>query len=248
MFTDREQDNAIVISEFTNESVLVLAPHSDDEVIGPGGTIRRHVLAGATVAVVVFTDGRWGGYDQDGSLVQRRKAESRAAAKIVGTQEPIFLDILDGSLDDDPAVVGKVREIIERMQPRFIYLPALTDEHPDHWAANRILLAALKSLDETMVRGITIRGYEIWSPLFANCYVEITSVIDLKTEAIAAFASQTSGIDYATAILSLNRYRALASLKGQGYAEAFMKMSFAEFERLCIAANPKQAAPNAKIS
>src|SRR5208282_2448551 len=64
------------IDQFTSEALLILAPHPDDEVVGPGGTVRRHVLAGAAAAVVVLTDGKWGGYDPDGTLCQKRKAES----------------------------------------------------------------------------------------------------------------------------------------------------------------------------
>src|SRR4051812_14736081 len=40
--------------------ILVVAPHMDDEVIGPGGTIVRHVRAGSTVAVVFASDGSGG--------------------------------------------------------------------------------------------------------------------------------------------------------------------------------------------
>src|SRR5579885_3094484 len=66
------------LESFGPEPVLVLAPHMDDEVIGPGGTLRRHVEAGAAVTVVFLTDGRMGGWD-DGTLNQRRKRESERA-------------------------------------------------------------------------------------------------------------------------------------------------------------------------
>ena len=42
------------------ERVIVLAPHMDDETIGCGGAIARHVKAGATVHTVFLTDGRHG--------------------------------------------------------------------------------------------------------------------------------------------------------------------------------------------
>jgi LmbE family N-acetylglucosaminyl deacetylase len=212
---------------FTSEPVLVLAPHPDDEVVGPGGTIRRHVLAGAPVQAVVLTDGKWGGYNPDGSLVGVRKKESLRAAEILGMRAPIFLDQPDGSLTETPALLDKLAEIYAQSRPKFIYLPALTDEHHDHWATNRIfhsLLARMNPKDE-----LIIRGYEVWTPAPANRLVDITLTAELKREAIGAFVSQISTYDYVGAVLGLNHYRALRVLRGHGFAEAFMEMNVAEF-------------------
>ena len=81
------------ISRFDEPRVLVLAPHMDDEVLGCGGVLCRHLAAGGRATVVYMTDGRKGAAGtRDGSLsgaelaaaeariVARRKAESRAAS------------------------------------------------------------------------------------------------------------------------------------------------------------------------
>ena len=88
----------------------MLAPHMDDEVIGPGGTLRRHVEAGAAVTVVFLTDGRMGGYD-DGTLSRRRKEESRQAAELLGFGDLLFLDAPDGKLRDEPRLVAGVARL-----------------------------------------------------------------------------------------------------------------------------------------
>jgi LmbE family N-acetylglucosaminyl deacetylase len=224
----RSDSEPRAIDEFTSEAVLVLAPHPDDEVIGPGGTIRRHVLAGAQVQPVILTDGKWGGYDPDGSLVGRRKEESRRAAEILGTRAPIFLDEPDGELADGARVVDKLLEIFRQARTKYVYLPALTDEHHDHWAANCILKSLLAKMNEG--ERPAIRGYEIWTPAPANRLVDITAIAELKRQAIAAFESQVSTYDYAGAILGLNHYRALRKLRGHGFAEGLMEMTPAEFE------------------
>jgi LmbE family N-acetylglucosaminyl deacetylase len=231
---DREQK---LIDQFSADAVLVLAPHMDDEVIGPGGSVRRHVMAGAKVSVVVLTDGKYGGYNPDGKLTDRRKAESRAAAKIIGTDEPIFLDGPDNELTESPEMVDRICKIFQEKKPRFVYLPALTDFHVDHWATNRILHAALAKLPPELTVNLTIRGYEVWTPTFANCVVDISAVADLKRQAIDAFPSQTGIDDYTNAVLGLNHYRALRPLHGRGHAEAFMELSVPEFMKLFEAAN-----------
>ena len=68
------------ISDYAHRTVVVLAPHSDDETIGCGGTLARHVECGAQVHVIFLTDGRWGdGAGADRS--QRRTVHSADPAE-----------------------------------------------------------------------------------------------------------------------------------------------------------------------
>ncbi len=132
-----------LISDFDAQPVLVLAPHPDDEVIGPGGTIRRHQLAARAITVAILTDGRWGGYNADGTLVQRRKDESRRAAEIIGTPPPLFFDAPDGNLEETPELLARIAPLFTERKPKYVYLPALTDGHPDHWSTNCVLQRAI---------------------------------------------------------------------------------------------------------
>jgi LmbE family N-acetylglucosaminyl deacetylase len=228
------------ITEFTADPVMILAPHMDDEAIGCGGTARRHVLAGATVTVIFMTDGRFGGYDPDNTLVQRRKDESRRAAEIIGFQELIFLDAPDLSLQPTMPVVERLAGAIEERKPRVIYLPAVTDAHVDHWNTNRCLAAALAKVPRNKHPDL-IRGYEVWAPLPANRLVDIASVKDVKKQAINVFESQTRIDDYAAGILGLNQYRSMLYHHGKGCCEAFLETTPDEFARLCELALARHA-------
>ncbi|HEX4054638.1 MAG TPA: PIG-L deacetylase family protein [Tepidisphaeraceae bacterium] len=232
-----------LISDFNTDPVLVLAPHPDDEVIGPGGTVRRHILAGAPVTVAILTDGRWGGYNADGTLVERRKQESRRAAEILGAPPPVFFDAPDCNLQETSELLARVGKLFTEKKPKYVYLPALSDGHPDHWSTNRLVNALFPTLPREMSRRIILRGYEVWTPALANRYVDITSMVDLKRQAIEAFPSQTSSDDYAAAALGLNRYRSLQHLHGRGYAEAFNQMTADEFRYLFTAASLRHKVP-----
>ena len=221
-----------LIKEFSAEPVVVLAPHMDDEVIGPGGAVLRHVKAGAAVTFVFLTDGAKGGARVDPSLPGIRKNESRKAAEILGVKELIFLDGPDGSLDDSPKIVGEVVEILKRRKPAFIYAPAMSDHHPDHWGTNRILRKAIDRLPGEISGKVLIRGYEIWSTCPANRMIDITDIVDTKRAAIDAFVSQTSQVDYARAILGLNQYRSMRHMAGRGFAEAFLETTAEEYRKL----------------
>jgi LmbE family N-acetylglucosaminyl deacetylase len=221
-----------LIKEFTADPVVVLAPHMDDEVIGPGGAVLRHVEAGAAVTFVFMTDGAAGGAQPDPGLPKVRKAESQKAADILGVKQLIFLDGPDGSLDDSPKIVAALLGILKERKPGVIYAPALSDHHPDHWATNRILRKAVDQLPEEIADKLLIRGYEVWSTAPVNRMIDITSVADTKRAAIDAFVSQTSMVDYSRAILGLNQYRSMRHMAGHGFAEAFLETTPCEYRRL----------------
>jgi LmbE family N-acetylglucosaminyl deacetylase len=221
-----------LIKDFNADPVVVLAPHMDDEVIGPGGAVLQHVRAGAKVTFVFLTDGSKGSAQPDPALPGIRKEESRKAADILGVKELIFLDGPDGSLEDSPKIVGELVEILKQRKPGFIYTPALSDHHRDHWATNRILRKAIDQLPGEVSGKLLIRGYEIWSTCPANRMIDITDIADTKRAAIDAFVSQTSQVDYARAILGLNQYRSMRHMAGHGFAEAFLETTPDEYRKL----------------
>ena len=234
-----------LITGFDDKQVVVLAPHMDDEVLGCGGTLRKHVLSGGQVTVVYMTDGRKGNpdlYQQNGAksdiageetkVASVRKDEAARAAKVLGTQELIFLDGPDGSLQPSPLVVKRLREILQEKKPMVIYLPSLFDLHDDHWATNWVFHKASSNLLFSQDWNPVYRGYEVWSPLLANRIVDISDVIETKEMALRHFESQMSHTDFARALLGLNAYRSLYHFRGRGYAEAFFESTPEQYHLL----------------
>ncbi len=233
------------IEDFAADDVLVLAPHMDDEVIGCGGTLRRHVEAGARVTVIFLTDGRRGDPRLDGdsaltpeqrrtaeqALVEQRKSESRAACELLGVQGTIFCDEPDGALEPTAPVVARVAHLLTTCRPRVIYVPGLLDVHRDHWAANRVLQGALRATSGQHAPAL-VRQYEAWTPLLVNQTADITPVFELKLRALGAFASQNRTVDYVRTTTGLNTYRAIHRQGGRGYAEAFYESTPQEYLEL----------------
>jgi LmbE family N-acetylglucosaminyl deacetylase len=245
----RSQDANVQVPQlvrtFAEPSVVVFAPHMDDEVIGPGGTIALHRQAGATVSHVFMTDGLGSDPELNArrmpadelerrlrELGETRKRESAKAAELVGIKELIFLDAPDGKLHETSEILDRVRQILDKKKPNLIYAPSVLDNHPDHRATNRILRFALESLPEEITSEIRIRGYEVWTPVPANRMVDISPVEALKREAVNVFASQTRFVDYARAILGLNQYRSMMHLGGRSTAEAVWECTWDEYRRL----------------
>jgi LmbE family N-acetylglucosaminyl deacetylase len=228
------------VCEPANGRIVVLAPHMDDETLGCGGTIARHVQAGAQVTVIFLTDGRHGGPSCAGvtgperdhkqrEIIAVRKHEAQRAGNVLGVQSIVFLDAEDMRLNVDVHVAGLLRAILGREQPDCVYLPFFLEQHPDHRAATRVLLAAVAG---TRLE-FECRGYEVWTPLLPNCVIKIDATIELKRRAIACYGSQLEQTDYLHAAIGLNAHRSLALGGRVGrFAEAFQALPLADYRQL----------------
>ena len=73
--------------------------------------------------------------------------------------------------------------------------------------------------------------YELWSCLWPNIGIDISSVVDIKREAIDCYASQVAYVNYVEGALGLNRFRGLKL--GVDYAEALFASDPRTFIRIC---------------
>ena len=73
--------------------------------------------------------------------------------------------------------------------------------------------------------------YEVWTSLWPNAAVDISSVVDVKREAINCYASQVAYLHYVEGALGLNRFRGLKL--EVPYAEAFFACEPGTFHELC---------------
>jgi LmbE family N-acetylglucosaminyl deacetylase len=213
------------------QRVLVVAPHIDDDVIGCGGALRQHVLAGAAVTSVYLRDGG-----------AEREEEARQAAGIVGIRDLTFLRWgpppthgwirrtrpgRKGDLPVNETTVSGLGEVLERVRPEIVYVPFFLDAHPEHATAARVLA-------EAAMRGAPVGHcflYEVWTPLVPNVLVDITGEAEIKRRAIDAHRSQVETIDMGTGILGLNAYRG-AMNRIRGYAEAFLRVGPCELRAM----------------
>jgi LmbE family N-acetylglucosaminyl deacetylase len=122
-----------------------------------------------------------------------------------------------------------LREVLLIEQPEIVYLPFFLERHPDHRAANDVLIAATRN---TRLR-FECRGYEVWTPLFPNCLVRIDETMDVKLRALRCYVSQLAIHDYVHCGAGLNAYRAMSLPSHSGrFAEAFHALELADYRRL----------------
>jgi len=212
------------------ESVLVFAPHPDDDIIGSGGSLARHIHTGDRVAIVYMTSGEAGSLSfPPQELMRIREEEATQATALLGITDLSFLRNPDGFLEYNRDNLNRLIAIIRSRRPVWIYVPHSLDAVPDHQVTHQLVVEACRRAagpwfqqsGETPWSVKNILGYEVWTPLQNIGYcVNINEYINLKIESLQMHKSQLADIHYDEAILSLNRYRGI--MTGQGdYCECF---------------------------
>ncbi|HEX2162873.1 MAG TPA: PIG-L family deacetylase, partial [Thermoanaerobaculia bacterium] len=226
-------------------SVLVVAPHPDDEVLGCGGLLVGLVERGAAVRVVFLTDG---GGDAEGearaAYVARRREEAAAVAGLLGFAGVEHVGLPDGALDrhlDEAAAA--LRRALLAQRPELLLVPSPLEASRDHraaFAALHRLLAPLRPGDPARAgeplaqaaAGLRVLVYEVNRPAYPDLLVDVSAAVPRLAEAMELYASQRERLGYWRAALGLKRYRTLtlgSDLDGPDAAEGFRRLAAADF-------------------
>jgi LmbE family N-acetylglucosaminyl deacetylase/GT2 family glycosyltransferase len=209
------------------ETLLVLAPHPDDEVFGCGGLAALVAASGGRVVPVLLTDGGAGnfsGRDDAAGYVATRRAESERAAAILGTEPPRSLGFPDRSLSArGEELVAALATLFAEVRPDAVLAPSPAETHPDHRAAARAAhLAFLRAWPGAPARLVF---YEVSAPLAPNRLYDVGPVAGKKRAAVAAFASQLRERPFDEVVEGIDRYRAMTLPPGATRAEAYLELT-----------------------
>lgn len=213
------------------KSMLVVAPHQDDEAIGCGGVLALQVRSGNAASIVMLHDGS-GEEESLGitrqAMMEIQNEESRRSAAVLHLDSPVFLN--HNRLDNEaPQATEEVLGILRERHVDAVFVPFLLDGHPDHRTTNRILAAALKQISWN----VRVFGYEVWGFCIPNVMVIIDEVIEDKMQMIACFEFANKAIDYVNSTRGANMYH--SRMLGAGecrYAERFFEVPREEYIEL----------------
>ncbi len=211
----------LVPAEHAGADVLVLAPHPDDELIGCGGTIGLLARAGARVTVVQATDGSASAAFLDEPEPVRRQVrldEATRVAQAAGIARTIFWREDNQAFVYRPELVTRLRGTLEEVNPALIFVPFVTDIHPDHVLLARILGEALEDWSRP---GTQVFGYEIWSRVPANAWCDVTAIMPEFLDWILLYETAMKVDDFVHACATRDYANALALGGRAGFVEAF---------------------------
>lgn len=218
-----------------SKRVLVVAAHPDDEALGAGGTLAKHVCQGDRVTVAFLADGTTSRAQPDSiEAIESRESASKKAARVLGLQEPVFLGFADNQMDSLPLldIIKPVESIIDEIQPHIIYTHHHGDLNIDHRITHQAVITACRpqsdSAPSTLLAFEVLSSTEWQTPnsghaFEPNWFVDISSTIEQKRQSLNCYFDEMRESPHTRSMENLIN---LASLRGAQvythYAEAFM--------------------------
>jgi LmbE family N-acetylglucosaminyl deacetylase len=218
--------------------VLALFAHPDDTEFVCGGALALWAAAGRQLVYAFCTDGSKGSADPTMTgerLVVQRQEEQRAAARHLGCNEVVFLPYPDAMLEptlnlrrDFTRIIRQYKpEIVVCFDPEVFYFEDWYIQHPDHRASGEAALAAVfpsardrLTFPELLAEGLephNVAEVYLASTNKPNCWIDISSVVEKKIEAMRLHASQVGDGERVATML---RLRAADEGRSHGLASA----------------------------
>lgn len=202
------------------DGAVIFEPHNDDFIIGMGGTGLQLLNAGWNIVSVVMTDGRFGSSE----LTPERTASIRIEEKEREVErlgvDWTNLKYRDQSLmshsrtsEERGEIVTELVNLLERVDPALVFVPAPTEGHPDHRATHDLVTSAL----DREKFDVSVIEYVVWDvPFLAPVStspnevlkVTIDSVFEEKLSTIRVHESQLREYPFDEMVTNFNSYLA----------------------------------------
>ena len=213
-------------------NVLVFAPHADDEILGVGGTIAKHVNNGDDVFVCIATRPTPPVFDD--ALFERIRKETKAAHEFLKIKKTFFLEYPAVAVENVPRTTlnRDILEVINEVKPDIVYMPHFGDMQKDHTLIAEAIMVAIRPKQAHKIGKVL--AYETLSEtewnvphssttFIPNVFNDISDTLDVKLKAMSYFESQLSDFPCPR---SLEAVKALAMVRGSTIfadaAESFM--------------------------
>ena len=193
------------------QRAMVVVAHPDDAEYGCSGTVAKWCREGMEVVYVICTDGSKGSSEPSmngDNLTQTRHAEQRAACKVLGVKDVVFLDYEDSMLQPSLELRRDLAREIRRHKPDVVICqsPLRTLQgngylgHPDHFAAGEAAMSAVfpaardhLTFPELLAAGFEphkVRELMVMHHEHADKWIDVTDTLDVAIEALRQHVSQ----------------------------------------------------------
>jgi LmbE family N-acetylglucosaminyl deacetylase len=215
--------------DLSKETLLVIAPHADDETIGCGGLMAKTKAAGGKVFVQVLTVGDLDHYDGKAGRVsgKTREEELASAMEVLSVDDwEILIKDSDLHLRLDHIPRRDLVNLLEResrlamdaVRPTLVAIP-YPSYNQDHEAvykaaitACRPHLASLKPFQRTVLLADSPQLAWGREPFRPNFYVDLGEFLEVKLRAFAKHESQQRPSPH---IGGIDTLRLLAEIRGR---------------------------------
>lgn len=217
-------------------TVLIVAAHPDDEVLGCGATAARHAAAGDAVHVAILAEGiasRGAPGLKEAGAIEALQTDARAVAGMLGAKSISFAGLPDNRMDTEPLldVVKRVEAWLAECDADIVYTHHPGDLNVDHRVTFQAVLTATRPVPGARVRELyafevassTEWAFQLLQPAFRpNVFVDVAATIELKVRCLERYAGECRAFPHPRSrealLASAQRWGAAVGL---AYAEPF---------------------------
>lgn len=213
-----------------HKSILVFCAHSDDQIIGVGGSLAKYTKEGYAVYTYIMSYGEKSHpHLQKNIIANMRLKESEAANKVIGGKEVFCFGVTEGKFPEQFGkyhIKERIKNEIKQHNPEKIFTHSIDDPLPDHHATFDLIK---ETITEMNFKG-SAYSFEIWNLFTARdrkkprLIVDTTETFKKKVEALKCFKSQKVALfwllpaSYIRAVINGMNYKTT-------YAETFYKIN-----------------------
>ncbi len=187
-------------------SILVVAAHPDDEVLGCGGAISRWSAENNEVNILILADGeksRLSGSNgqNESEIIDKRKKSAEKACQIMGCDSIDIMDLPDNRLDgvDLLDIVVRIESHIDKFKPHTVLTHHAGDVNIDHRIVHDAVIVACRPQPGCPVNELLF--FEVCSstewrppgsgiPFNPNYFVDISKTLELKLQALESYSGE----------------------------------------------------------
>jgi LmbE family N-acetylglucosaminyl deacetylase len=186
-------------------TVLVIAAHPDDEVLGCGGTAARLAREGDHVYLAILGEGITSRYEEraqaDRKLLDDLHGKSSQVARLLGAKDLFMVNLPDNRFDTVPLldVIKHVEDLVQRLRPDTIFTHHPADLNVDHVVLHRAVMTATRPTASHPVKDVLafeIASSSEWSfsqfdPVFRpSVFYDIAATLETKIDAMQHYESE----------------------------------------------------------
>jgi len=213
------------------KKILIVVAHPDDEVLGIGGTILKHVSNNDKVSVLILGDGETS--RKPDADIQKRRSQAKRVAAELGIIEVILENLPDNKFDSVPLldITKKIEDVVNKIKPEIIYTHYPQDLNIDHQLTFQATLTACRPQPGFFVKKIlafetlSSTEWQIKDSHHVFCpteYVDISQNIERKIEIMKIYEDELRKYPHPRSVEGIRilaRYRGMEV--GCEYAEAY---------------------------
>lgn len=195
-----------------NRKIMVIAAHPDDEILGCGASIYKHLKQGDSVQTVILSRGIKARGNTNEAEILKLETQCRKANKILGISDIIFHDFPDNEFDTVSrlTLTQTIEKELHNYQPDLIYTHYGQDLNIDHQRIYEAVLTACRpqpgSITPT-IYSFFIPSSTDWScpdkPFTPNVFIDISEVLEIKLLALKEYRMEMRAAPHSRSIDSV---------------------------------------------